>query len=96
MTDGRLKVFEGSIVDKIITAAIIGLLGWNLMTTQRLAVDVAVLNNTIVTVLSDRYTGTQATSRANEVDRRLDRLEQWNQNLSSRVANIENDLRKTP
>jgi hypothetical protein len=33
--------------DKVMIAAVIGLLSWNLMTTQQLAVDVAVLTEKI-------------------------------------------------
>lgn len=38
---------EEGIVNKLVTAAVIGLLGWNVMTTQRLAIDVAVISEKV-------------------------------------------------
>ena len=74
-----------SIMDKLVTWAVLGLLGWNVMTTQQLSVDVAVLKNTVDTGFSDRYTATEAASRSLIIDRRIDYLQDELSELEERV-----------
>lgn len=92
---------EDSLLNKLISFAVIGLLSWNVWTTQQLSVSVAVLEtqvegiqNSVSSSLLDRYTGTQANSDFSLVEQRLQRLEDWNQNLSERLRVLEQDLRK--
>lgn len=78
---------------KILMAMAIALLGWQIKTTQELTVEVAVLKEQVLTATSDRYTGAQALSDKAVIDNRLNRLENWVQNLSNRLADVESHIR---
>lgn len=91
---------EDSLLNKLISFAVIGLLSWNVWTTQQLSVSVAVLETqvdgiqkTVSASLTDRYTGSQANSDFSLVEQRLQRLEDWSQNLSERLRVLEQELR---
>ena len=66
-------------------AAIIALLTWNVTVTQQLTVDVAVIKSTL-----DR--DAMAPDPALLQDK-IVRLEKWNDNLSKRLADVENYIR---
>ena len=80
---------EDGIVNKLVTAAVIGLLGWNVITTQSLSVDVAVLQSAVERVLEEQYTNVQATSRTSEVDGRITRLETTVSELEETVERLD-------
>lgn len=91
---------EDSLLNKLISFAVIGLLSWNVWTTQQLSVSVAVLEtqvegiqSSVSSSLLDRYTGTQANSDFSLVEQRLQRLEDWNQSLSERLRILEQESR---
>lgn len=91
---------EDSLLNKLISFAVIGLLSWNVWTTQQLSVSVAVLEtqvegiqSSVSSSLLDRYTGTQANSDFSLVEQRLQRLEDWNQSLSERLRVLEQESR---
>ena len=91
---------EDSLLNKLVSFAVIGLLSWNVWTTQQLSVSVAVLETqvdgiqkTVSASLTDRYTGSQANSDFSLVEQRLQRLEDWSQNLSERLRVLEQELR---
>jgi len=91
---------DDNLLSKIISAAVIGLLSWNTYTTQNLSVSVAVLETrvsslqeTISSSLMDRYTNSQAQSDHALIDQRIERLEEWNQNLSERIRLLEQEAR---
>jgi len=91
---------DDNLISKIISAAVIGLLSWNTYTTQNLSVSVAVLETrvsslqeTISSSLMDRYTNSQAQSDHALIDQRIERLEEWNQNLSERIRLLEQEAR---
>ena len=88
-----------TILDKMILWAVLGLLGWNVMSTQNLTVTTAVMSAEIIAlklVISEgnveRYTKSMARSDQALIDQRLTRLEQWNQNLSDRMKKLEGSL----
>lgn len=91
---------EDSLLNKLISFAVIGLLSWNVWTTQQLSVSVAVLEtqvegiqSSVSSSLLDRYTGSQANSDFSLVEQRLQRLEDWNQSLSERLRVLEQESR---
>lgn len=73
---------ENTLLDRLVTAAVMGLLAWNVYTTQHLSVEVAVIRSNLDGIFADRYTGTQADARSQEVNRRLDRLERLYEELT--------------
>ncbi len=81
---------KNGLLDKVVTWAALGLLGWNVVTTQQLSVDVAVLKNTVETGVADRYTASEASTRALLIDRRLDFMQREIEEVEDRVRSIEN------
>lgn len=91
---------DDNLLSKIISAAVIGLLSWNTYTTQNLSVSVAVLETRVSSLqeiisssVMDRYTNSQAQSDHALIDQRIERLEEWNQNLSERIRLLEQEAR---
>ena len=87
---------EDTLLSKIESAAMIGLLGWNLMTTQRLSLEVAVISSKLQTLeafIPDSYTTKEAISDGKVVEQRIKRLEEWNQNISERLRSLEEAAR---
>lgn len=78
----------------ILMVILVGLLSWNLSTTQQLAVDFAVLKQQVVDGTADRYTGTQAATDKKILQSQLDSHNTWLQNLSTRLADVEEFLRE--
>ena len=70
-------------IDRALQIGLVALISWNLYTTQDLGKEVAVIQ----AILSQPSTDVALLSQ------RVSRLEQWNANLSERVASIEKDLR---
>lgn len=87
---------ESGWVNRIITAGIIAMIGWTLMTVQDLSVEIAViqskfetLENTISLTQQDRYTRSEALSDRALLEQRITRLETWTERLSDRVQELE-------
>lgn len=83
---------EDTVLSKIISAAIIGLLGWNLLTTQRLSLEVAVISSKMQTLeafIPASYTIKEAQADGKLVEQRIKRLEEWTQALSERIRLLE-------
>lgn len=70
-------------IDRALQVGLVALISWNLYTTQDLGKEVAVIQ----AILSQPSTDVALLAQ------RVSRLEQWNANLSERVASIEKDLR---
>lgn len=83
------KLLENKTVQALMIAACIGLLSWNVYTTQRLSIDVAVLAN-VMESSNISVVGTQVALQ----DQRIARLEDWTSRLSVRIADIESDIRR--
>lgn len=66
----------------VLVAIVVALLSWNLYTTHMLVVQVSVID--------------ERTKGANFalMEQRIVRLEQWNQNISTRLQSIENAIRE--
>lgn len=82
-------------ISKAMTAAIVALLGWNVMTTQTLSINMAVMSSAIVTLKETLYTESDARAANILVDNRIQTLETWAQNLSERMRLLERDFRAT-
>lgn len=78
----------------ILMVVLVGLLSWNLSTTQQLAVDMSAMKQQILIVTEDRYTSTQALTDKEILQGKLDSHSNWLQNLSERLAKVEQDLRE--
>ena len=95
---------ESGWVNRIITAGIIAMIGWTLLTVQDLSVNLAVMEakftslETVITVgTQDRYTRIEATSDNALINQRIERLEDWNERLSDRLNKVEDTVsRSTP
>lgn len=90
---------ESGWVNKIITAGIIGMVGWTLLTVNSLDKNMAVMQtklNTLELVFekgtADRYTRSEASSDRALLEQRLSRLEEWNQRLSDRINSAETKI----
>lgn len=72
-------------LDTMLTAAIVALLGWNVWTTNDLGITVGKIETQILL---------QADYQQQLFEQRVGRLEQWNEKLSERLADVEEHLRK--
>lgn len=80
---------EEGIINKIVTAAVVGLLGWNVVTTQQLAVQVAVISEKVDTIQQQQVSSADIAVIQDQTARQ----EQWLNNLSRRLADVENFIR---
>lgn len=90
---------ESNLVNKLATVAVVGLLSWNVMSTSQLTTDVAVmkvtianLETTLINNATSYMTRGEALSNNQFLEQKVERLEQWNQNLSERIRNLEQKL----
>lgn len=79
---------EAGWVNKVITAGIIAMIGWTLMSVQRMSVDLAVLNAQVQSI------NIQLEKQPSIVDivtvqQKVERHEQWLGRLSDRVNAVE-------
>lgn len=89
-----------STLSKAILSAMFLLLGWNVYTTHDLAVSVAIIEertaNYNIGLLEERVSEISAKLEKHPVDvatQRLNRLEQWSERLSTRLADVESTIR---
>lgn len=66
----------GDPIGKILMVVAVGLLTWNIKTTQDLTIDVAVVKEKMTTATTDRYTSKQAESDFALVDQKISTLEE--------------------
>lgn len=76
---------ERTLIDKVVSAAIIGLLGWNVASTQKLSVDVEVLKVQTQAIIDKSIDSTDVVL----LEQRTRRLEEWVESLSERLATAE-------
>ena len=93
---------ETTLLGKIVTFVMVGMLGWLAFTVQEMSVQQAVQGTQVVAIREsisvanlDRYTRSEAVADVSLLSGRLDRLEEWNSNLSSRLASLEQDIRNS-
>lgn len=67
---------ENGLLNKLATMAIVGLLSWNVYTTQKLSLDVAVMKTNLSNLLEDRYTRIEGESAVARLEDRLLRVEE--------------------
>jgi len=91
---------EEGMVNKIITAGVIGMIAWVLVNTNDMSRSIAVLDTKVSALESivslaaqDRYTSKQAESDKKFIESQISRLEVWTQNLSNRLRDLEDDIR---
>lgn len=63
-------------MNKLITLVVVGLLSWNVYTTQQLTIDVAVVKNSVDFVLKDAYAAADARSEHRLLESRIEALEE--------------------
>ena len=80
-------------MERISLMALVGLLSWNVHTTQSLQTDMAVIKTKVDGALENRYTAVEAIANNERVDERIERLESLNQNLSNRLSDVEEYIR---
>ncbi len=92
---------ESGWVNKIITAGIIAMIGWTLLTVQDMSIRIAVLDEqltgvrqTLTASVADRYSRSEAIADRAVMDQRILRLEQWAERLSNRVNAAEDTVSK--
>lgn len=92
---------ESGLINKLITAAVVGLLGWNVVSTQKLTVQSAVQNESLSNIKEtlaitslDRYTASQAKADFSLLEQRIKRLEDWNSNQSENIRLLTDRLNK--
>lgn len=81
--------FLSRIITPVVLAIIVSLQAWQLNTTQNLAIKVASMETIIQERTFDRYTRSEAESDNALLKQRIQRLEQWAQNLSERIRHLE-------
>lgn len=81
---------------KVMSAALLGLMGWTAFATQTNTVALASQSAQIHSIEAqisavglDRYTASDAEKDLKLIEQRLARMEQWGQNLSERVRRVE-------
>lgn len=86
---------------KIMQAFVMAVAVWLGKVTQENSVELARqsqrltgIEAQISVITMDRYTGAQATSDRALLEQRISRLEQWNDRLSGRLADVESAYRK--
>ena len=77
------------ILNAILSAALVGLMGWNLMTTHQLSTQLGVANATISFALQDRYTATEAKADTLVMSSRVSQLEESTDLLWKRLRELE-------
>ena len=81
---------DSSILNAVLTAVMLGLMGWTLLTVHNLTNQVAIINNTVQIGLTETYPRSVAEGETNLLKQRIKRLEEWDQALSERIRNLEN------
>ena len=91
---------ESTLINKVVTFVMIAMLGWLGFTVQKMSVEQAVqgaqmlaIRESISVSQLDRYTRSEAVADLTILDNRIVRLEEWNQRLSDRLADVEGHLR---
>lgn len=75
----------------VLTAIMLGLMGWTLLTVHELTNKVSIINNTLQLTSQNIYPRAVAEGELKLINQRINRLEQWNQNLSERVRGLEDE-----
>lgn len=83
---------EEGMLNKLLTVAVVGLLSWNVLTTHRLSVDVAVMKNSLQSATEDRYTQNQANSDFRILEGNLKTLEVEQKRILERLRNLEGKI----
>lgn len=81
---------EEGILNKLVSTIVVGLLGWNVMTTQQLSVEVAVISQKVETIQQQQVSMADIAVTQDKIIR----LETWMNNLSRRLADVENHIRE--
>lgn len=81
---------EDGILNKLVSTIVVGLLGWNVMTTQQLSVEVAVISQKVETIQQQQVSIADIAVTQDKIIR----LENWMNNLSRRLADVENHIRE--
>lgn len=80
---------ESSWLNAVATAALLGLMGWNLLTTHNLSTQLGVTNATMQFALQDRYTSTEAKADNLVLSSKIKDLEEQLDSLRQQVRKIE-------
>lgn len=91
---------DSTLIGKIVTFVMVGILGWLAFTVQQMSIEQAVqgaqveaIQEAIAATNLDRYTRSEALSDRAVLETRLERVEIWSQNLSNRLADVEDFIR---
>lgn len=76
---------NNTLVNKLVTTAIVGLLSWNVWTTQKLAVDVAVVKSTLSFSFEDSYNKSEAVAEHRLLESRITHLENQMEDFRSKL-----------
>ncbi len=92
------NLINDKLFSNIVQFVVIGLLGWLSITTFELSSETKVMAAEVrfLTQSLDRMAQTQFTdSEAVALEQRVSRLEEWDQNLSTRISKLETDIRNS-
>jgi hypothetical protein len=81
---------EDGVLNKLVSTIVVGLLGWNVMTTQQLSVEVAVISQKVETIQQQQVSMADIAVTQDKIIR----LENWMNNLSRRLSDVENHIRE--
>lgn len=82
------------IINSILSAAMLGLMGWTLLTVHNLSNDLGVINATVQFAIQDRYTSTEAKADNLVLKQQIRVLEEKIDSLKLRLNEVEDDIRK--
>ena len=82
------------IINSILSAAMLGLMGWTLLTVHNLSNDLGVINATVQFAIQDRYTSTEAKADNLVLKQQIRVLEEKIDSLKLRINEVEDDIRK--
>lgn len=83
---------QSSVLNALLTAAMVGLLSWNVYTTHTLGIAVGQIETRME--LQNEYTTALVTQRMLHLEAEADKLRAWNQKLSDRLKDVEQTLRR--
>lgn len=79
---------ESTWIGRIITAGIIGMLGWTMLTVQTMSINVAVLTADVGNI-NQKFLNVPTQTEVVLLEQRIQRLEVWNERLSERINRLE-------
>lgn len=87
-------ITSSPLLNAILSAAMIGLMGWTLLTVHNLSKELGVMNATVQFAVQDRYTSTEAKADNLVLRQQIRLLEERIDSLRARMSEVEENARE--